>query len=703
MKARPVPLFGEDGVTSLRVSAESVIAIMEVPGSADDDGLGHDWTALDSTNHGAGAVALLGGTPVHSNRKTQKHNRPRYSSDPVEEVRSNASEVGRKFAQASAVKVPRFRLTERSLAAQDEGDDAPRKIVADPSVTLCNRKHAGLLISVAFASLMSVGLKRGVLPLMQMRLKMEQYQVDAAELLLLLPWSCSFVLGFCADIFPIFGSHRKAYMMLGWALSAAALLAMATMHHTNDLDVKISNGDASVDKAEKEALIAGDVFLLGAACFGGILSVMMAEIYVIAFSKCEVLLQRGHLVGTFLCVQFGFQLIGQIITDVVVFHMGANNVMLPYIGFKSILLFFALFALVPIPILFYFFDDRLPEFDDGDDCGVTSQRTSSSANLDSRSIRGGLNDLEHQQQDDNHGRRNTTSKPMNVWCKVKAHWQLLWGTLEQKATWQIVCFLCVFIFFAEFTLRYPFVVLDQWNDVTAKSISTGKIFTELMFFLAACVYKGLCVNTQWSKFITLSYLGVFIFPPMTFFLLTTFDVSGTHLPLYMFVSSLQGFIRAMAVVIEVVMMIEIAPAGGEGAVLGTMVSIATIMRLISQTFSNSIGYLFGTQVLLTRKDSGVARTTAAADASATDEPMLVATALILCYTLRLLALIGVLFLPSQKVGLRRLLVSGDQKRYRAWWTLAILLVSVLIGTIVNTLVITPDTMCLHALGGDGCS
>jgi hypothetical protein len=261
-----------------------------------------------------------------------------------------------------------------------------------------------------------------------------------------------------------------------------------------------------------------------------------------------------------------------------------------------------------------------------------------------------------------------------------------------------VCFLCVFIFFSEFTLRYPFLVLDQWSGVTSKMVSRGKIFTELWFFLAAFIWKGVCVNTQWGAFVVLSYMGVFIFPPMTYYLLMTFNHHTLSLNLYMLVSSCQGFIRAMAVVLEVAMMIELAPRGGEGATLGTVVSIATIMRLVSQTFSNLIGYLVGTQLLLNRG----ARSSNSSASASTDEPMLVATALILCYTIRLFALLGVVFLPSQKRALMRLYAHGGRRGFRAWWTLAILAVALLVGTIVNSLVITPQTTCLHILGGAGC-
>lgn len=586
----------------------------------------------------------------------------------------------------------------RSSATSDD-DGGDRVVVVNAHVGVFNRKHIGMLLSVALASLLGTWLKRGVLPLMQIQLEMEPYQVDSAELLLLLPWSCSFVLGFCSDIFPIFGSHHKAYMILGWVLSAAALFIMSILNQGENYHSKILNNDESIDDEERTAIIGGYVFLLGAACFGGILSIMMAEIYVIALSKRESLERRGHVVGTFLLVQFGFQGIAQVIADTAIFRISATGELDPHFAFQDVILFLVGYSLVPIPIIFWFFDDHLEN--DSSSADTTTAIDDDGDGEDSdfpTGLKEDSNDCGLLQENE-----QPSSSLASLWLRTKHHWQLLWRALEEKATWQVVCFLCVLIFFSEFTLRYPFLVLDQWSGVTAKTISTGKIFTELMFFLAVFVWKGRCVNTKWGTFVVLSYLGVYIFPPMVYFLLVTFN-RARSLELYMFVSSCQGFIRAMAVVLEVVMMVEIAPKGGEGATLGTVVSIATIMRLVSQTFSNLIGYLFGTQLLLTRKDNvgGATSAEATASTSSDDEPMLVATALLLCYTIRLFALLGVVFLPSQKRGLLRLYAAGGRKRFRAWWTISILGVALLIGTILNTLVITPETTCMHILGGSGC-
>lgn len=696
----------DNGAMSRTRAQSEAIAMMESPTDADSI-----WAPLsdfhgellDSTiNVAGGAASLLGAAlPPTYTAASAVDSKLARETDRYKMAAQSSRRAGGGIGGGSDRNI----TGANGAAGADNDNSGGTKQTGGDKTTLLNRKHFGLVVSVALASLLSTWLKRGVLQLMQRQLEMQQYQVDAAELLLLVPWSCSFVLGFCSDIFPIFSSHRKAYMIFGWVLSVVALAVMAILNHSNDFHSALwshnnSNGTSMNGENNKAAIVGGYVLLLGAACFGAILSIMMAEIYVIAFSKRETLEQRGHLVGTFLLVQFGAQVVGQTVTDLVVFNMAADGTTIePYISFQDTILFLAVYSLLPIPIVFYLFDDCLADdYDAAMATSIVAATRSSSQVGDSILSISHEDECELLQESKFHDQQapGLKNRLVALYHKTKNHWQLLWTALEEKATWQIVCFLCVFIFFSEFTLRYPFLVLDQWVHVTDKILSTGKIFTELMFFLAVLLWKSMCVNTPWGSFVIASYLGVFIFPPMTYFLLVTFGI-GTNLELYIFVSQSQGFIRALAVVLEVVMMIEIAPRGGEGAVLGTVVSIATIMRLISQTFSNLIGYLFGTQLLMNSRSGG-------GDAVNTndDEPMLVATALLLCYTLRLFALLGVVFLPSQKRALRKLQLVGGRRGFRAWWTLGVLVIALLMGTLLNSLVITPETTCLHALGGSGC-
>ncbi|GAB9471216.1 Drug/metabolite transporter [Globisporangium polare] len=534
-------------------------------------------------------------------------------------------------------------------------------------VTLFNRKHAGLLFSLACASMLTSCLKRGVLPLMQNEMAMEQYQVDATTILLMLPWCCGLLVGFVSDLFPIRGSHRKSYMMIGWAITVLGLFAMVLLN--NSYKGKLKN-NSSYGSEKRTQIVGGYVALLGVACFGGISSVIVGEIYIVALSQREVLKKRGYALGTYLLTQFFFEGVGQAATDTVVFHAVKGGKLSPIYSLQDVLTFLVCYSMIPIPMLYFFFNDK----------------------LESTGGRIGECELLEDDDDDYLYDNDEKSTRTRVVTKVKRHWLRLWAALQQKATWNVICFLCTFIFFTEFTLNYPYAVLDKWAGVTSKITSTSKIFAEAMYFLSALVWIVFFLNRNWNNFVVVSFLGVFVFPSMAYSLVCALG-SYWKIGLYMFMGSFRGFVRGIAIILEVAMTVEIAPRGGEGALLGTIVSMATIMRLISETFSNSIGWLFGTQFL--SQDTGTA--------TKGDEPLLVATALILCFTIRLLALLGVLFLPSQKVALLRLRFVGGRKPRRAWATLAILVVSILTAAIVNSLIITPETMCLPAFGGKGCS
>ncbi|TYZ58031.1 hypothetical protein PybrP1_002875 [[Pythium] brassicae (nom. inval.)] len=559
---------------------------------------------------------------------------------------------------------------------------------------LVSRKHAGLLLSLAFASMLTSVLKRGVVPLMQAEMEMQPSQVDATKILLMLPWSCALLVGFASDAFPLLGSHRKAYMMLAWATTVLALAAMALLNHSFNVGGRLKKG-SDLEAGERRAIVGGYLALLGVACFGGIASVVVAEAYVVALSQREVLKARGTAAAVFLLTQFFFEGVGQVATDTVVFHVTASGATRPFYSLQDVLSFLACYAVVPIPALFFLFDETLQStggrigecelLEGGNDDGNVDE------DVDEEDEEVYTFDGDLRLQDAEKG-RVVGPAPRSTRCgaAAKTHWRRLWATLQQKATWSVVCFLCVFIFFAEFTLRYPFTVLDKWAAVTAKTTSTAKIIGEGMYFLSALIWLALRLNRCWNTFVVASYLGLYVFPPMAYYLAVAFRDVGS-IELYMVMGATNGFVRGVAIILEVAMAVEIAPSGAEGAVLGAIVSIASVVRLVSDTFSNSIGWLFGTQFL--SQSTGT---------TAKDEPLLVATAIILCYTIRLLALIGVLFLPSQKIALLRLRFVGGRKPRRAWSTLAILVLAMLVASIVNTLVITPTTTCLPVFGGKGC-
>ncbi|KAF1322127.1 Transmembrane protein, partial [Globisporangium splendens] len=596
-------------------------------------------------------------------------------------------------------------------------------------VTLFSAQHIGLLVSLMFASLLTSVLKRGLLPVMKAELRLQHAQLDAAQILLTLPWACSFIVGFCSDVFPIFGCYRKSYMILGWVLTSLALFALAFVNYIREYDLRIQRDDATLGETERTNTVNIYVFLLGLAAFGGILSVIVAEIYVIQQSRRESMQERGHLAGTFLLTQFGFEMAGQFITSVVIFRTTRLG-FVPLYSFRSIVLFLVLFALVPIPVLLCFFKERSGEADERQQqdseskevpylekmedkqsatimrkLGYKDKRASVFATNDD------FNDDEHgvavlgasrfqidvaARDDDNEtsGRRGTVSV-------VKDHLSMVWTTLQQEATWHIVRFLVVFTFCTEFTLNYPHELLDTWCAISLKMESSGKTLAEAMYFLAAYVWKMLCINGNWRVMLGSTLLGVFLVPQCMYFLLVTFDVTRNP-DMYVVVKSLRGFIRGIIIVIEAAVTIEIAPRGGEGATFGMIVSIGTVMRLLATTGSNILGNAFDSSsdtdsskaaANFGASDGANSRNSSlsaiASDTSTVRHRVMVA--LLVCYGVRLLGVFGLAFLPRQKKEFQRMLRYGafPLRRAHAWSTIALLLGSLAFVVVVNTWIVVP--------------
>lgn len=553
-------------------------------------------------------------------------------------------------------------------------------------VTLFSRRHVGLLVSLAFASVLTSCLKRGLLPLLKSELRLSAAQFDAAQILLILPWACTFFLGFCSDALPIFGRHRKPYMVLGWTVTSLALFTLAIVNYIQEYDQRISNEDPSLGAESRNHIRNVYVALLGLASFGGILSVVVAEIYVIQQSRSEPLRQRGHMVGTFLMTQFGFEMVGQLITDLVIFRVTKLG-LVPLYSFRNVVLFFVFYALVPIPTLLYFFDERVGDADLRQPSDLQLQKPQyitqptvddvddeDSEFAQSRIVAV----LGDQPLDDDDAPRS----------RLRAHVRALFETLKRGSTLKIVRFLALFIFFSEFTFTYPDDMLDKWCGITLKLESSGKILAEAMYFIAIATWKLLFVDLDWRRLAAGTLVLFFLMPQAVYYFLVSYDV-GRSAQAYTVIKSMRGLLRAIMVLLEVLIAVEITPRGSEGATLGLVVSTGTVMRLLGTTCSNQVGKL------LVNASSTTSGTSAKASIDVDSAGLRdhIASMLAALYLIRLFALFGLKHIPRQKKSLQaELLNEGRAKEPRnrpsrgnALRIVLLLLVALAIVSAVNTL------------------
>ncbi|KAG6957126.1 hypothetical protein JG687_00010182 [Phytophthora cactorum] len=530
------------------------------------------------------------------------------------------------------------------------------------SVEFVTCRHIGLLVSTLFAGVLNTCLKRGLLPLLQAELELETYQVDAANALMLLPWSYTFVWGFISDAFPLLGSRRKSYIIAGWVVSLLTCFAMAILNYTLEYNALSSRAATEEALQNRVALIDGYIGLLMLASFGGVLTLIIAETYVVAQTRREPLEVRGTALGTILLTQFLGELVGQIVSDKFIFNITEFG-LTPIVSFRQTALFFMFFSLVPLIALVFFFheDPDPPEIDDGE--------SNYGAN-------------------ESHIFIQEEIASMGCFQGLRVNWLRLRRALAKESTIRVIRFFMIFVFLSEFTLTYPHAQLEIWCNFTDKAQSSSNITLEAFYVLAAAAWKYCALNCNWRYCVTVILIIIMMLPQLVFYFLATWSISMRSQETFTFMTALRGFMRAGLVILEVALSAEIAPVGGEGAFVGIIVSMSSIMRLLSTTFSNILGFAF--------EDPSLYGTDQQSDQ--------VIFGLGICYSIRLISIVALLFLPRQKQELQRLHRFGAQgDKSTTWWVLGSLGCAFFISAIFNLLAIIPSTACLRIVGGAGCS
>ncbi|RLN57376.1 hypothetical protein BBJ29_005972 [Phytophthora kernoviae] len=526
----------------------------------------------------------------------------------------------------------------------DSTNSAPSDKEEKDGVNLVTFRHAGLLVSTLFAGVFNTCLKRGLLPLLQAELELETYQADAANMLMLLPWSYVFIWGFLSDAMPL--------LVLNYTLEYNALSSEVTERAV---------------LGHRMILINAYIGLLMMASFGSVLALVIAETYVVTQTRRERLQERGRALGTLLMTQFIGEFFGQIATDEIIFNITTFGIT-PLYSFRDTALFFMFYSLVPLlAVLSLFRENSDPPAinDEGANYAVDNSQMFARAER---------------------SRRSSSSCLKRSGKALHLNWTRLRTSLGKEAATRVIRFLMIFIFLSEFTLTYPHAKLEEWCNVTDKAKSSGDITMEAFYIIAVSAWKYCAINCNWRWCVSASLILIMMTPQVLYFFMAALAENTRSAEAFMFISSLRGFLRAALIILEVIFSAEIAPVGGEGAFVGIIVSMSSVMRLLATSSSNALGYVF---------ENG--------NYTESEESSQVAFALGVCYSIRLMGVVALLFLPRQKEELQLLLRYGAQgDKGTTWWVLGSLGCAFLVCTIFNLLAVIPSTSCLRIVGGSGC-
>ncbi|OWZ10408.1 Transmembrane protein [Phytophthora megakarya] len=542
-------------------------------------------------------------------------------------------------------------------------------------VNLLSRWHVGLLVSSGFAGILTASIKRGVLPLLEAELKMKSYQVDAASVLILLPWSYCFIWGFISDAVPILGSRRKAYIILAWMLTMLACFAMALLDQFVSYRAEENDITSADILKHDDGLMDAYIALLMMANFGCIVALVIGQTYVISQTRKERMTVRGTALGTLLITQFMGEFIGQIVSDYAIFHVSDLG-STPKVTLRQTMLFFVFYTVIPLVALCTTF------FEKPDPPPIDAARD--------RYNRATIENLETSASELQRAYMTAANFYQRIKLALLGHWIRLRNALGKESTSRVIRFLIGFIFMSEFSLTYPTTRLEDWCGMTAKAASMSHTMTEVFSVLPAILWKYFFMNSDWRWCIFSSFIIITMTPQFVYYTMATLNPGARNVDIYAIVSALTGFIRSSVVILELAITAEIAPVGGEGAFVGIVVSMASSMRLMANTVSNAIGFMFKDV-----EDTVGSRTD--------PDRMQVAFALVLSHIIEILGLVALVFLPKQKRHLQRLNRYGNKhEKGTAWWILGGLAVSFIVSTIFNALAIAPTTSCMGIVGGSGC-
>ncbi|KAI9911977.1 hypothetical protein PsorP6_009798 [Peronosclerospora sorghi] len=528
------------------------------------------------------------------------------------------------------------------------------------AVDLASRRHVGLLVSTFCAGFLNTCVKHSLLPLLEAEMELEKRRVDAASVLVALPWSYAFLWGFLSDAVPFFGTRRKAYILSGWVISMCTCFAMAILNYTLEYNALSSQLPTEKALEHRVALIDGYMVLFMVTSFGYVLTLVIAETYIVAQSRREGLTTRGKALGTLLVTLCIGDEMGQLIADKLVFHITELG-LTPVVTFRQVALVMMFSALVPILALILFYHE------DPDPAALEHE------------------DAPKDYRNPFHPEHQATS----CFERLQLNWWRVRDALAKESTLHVIQFFALFLFLSEFTLSHPHGQLEIWCNFNKKAHSSSNITSQAFTLLTVGYWKYCALNWNWRHGLCTTFVLIVLVPQVVYYFVAIFSIPMRNQEAFSVITGLRGFVHGAVLILELAMSVEIAPVGGEGACVGMILSINTVVRLLSTTFSHILGFFCQEPSFLATQEP---------------PPHQVALALGLCYATQLVSLVALLFLPRQKNELQRLHWYGPQgDTRRTWWVLGTSGGAFLVSAVFNCLAFTPETACLRIVGGTGCT
>jgi hypothetical protein len=469
---------------------------------------------------------------------------------------------------------------------------------------------------------------------------MESYQVNAASVVLSLPWSFKTVVGILSDHYPLFGSRRKSYMLIGWFIAFVFLLFMAytpkelpyflpgEIQRTSNVSLRIIENP--------NAPKAGSKYLLDlmAVCFGYVIVDVACDGIMVELAQHERMEIRGTLQSTIYITRYSANLIAAIVATFCLNgkeYGGSFDWTFSYTNLFFCCCFFCVFGCI------------------------------------------GTCFFLNEEKENNY----FTQNPFND----------MWQITKQRAIWQLMLFHFMNSFLSSFNFSSSSGIQQYWAKVDPLSDSIANCISIFLFVLATFTVKTWFLHTSWRAIMVVCSLMTII-GNFTVNFLVIYDICRNKW-FYLGAPQLVAIPDRMRVIISGFVTVEIAEHGFEGATYSLLTTVHNVAGPVASSVSNAIDAKFDVSDQDLQKDTDYVRSQ-------------VAITVGIAMAMQVLSLGTIFLLPTQKQQAQELKIYGGKNAFAAFCGLFLLAASLVWSVVINLLSIYSSTACLRIAGGKGC-
>jgi hypothetical protein len=511
---------------------------------------------------------------------------------------------------------------------------------------LYSRQYIGLLVQYAAIGLLYGSLPRTVYPFLNNYLRMNGYQTLSARVLLTLPWSTKVFIGIVSDCFPICGSRRRAYMVVGWLLCSAMLLVLVGSNQGPPYYIDRSLRGKDLSKIPKEQLAGRihwdapkrgalyTVMMMLASC-GYMVADVASDGLVVEFAQREPQHIRGNIQSTIYLVRSVFMIGSALLVGIGLNGPDYGGTFTWSLSMAQLLLICCVLSLLAIPAaVFCIAEPPVPS-------GVT----------------------------------------------LRSYLRQLWTLLQNGAMLQIMAYRFFSGIFDGFTVTAGDPIQRYWAKVRPLNESLFSVLGLVVFSLALYGTKRYGLQWNWHTVIASTVISVLAVDCVAS-LLTVWDVVRNQW-FWLGTPILEELPAAMNFLVSTFVVVEMAERGNEAAVYGLLTTISNLANPFASCIAKNVNALFDVSV------DDIVRDT-------THVRWHVTYTFLIAYAMKLLSLAWLVLLPRQKQETQEL-----KKHARTSFVGGVLAVAIGVFALVwsiatNLLSIFASTACLKVAGGRGC-